>query len=219
MIQGFAISSSSLRKARNDLPAPHAGRCRRRLAALAHSAALAAWRMIFNRAFAMPSANTFGIKPIGKFVTRWLVVSPGKTIDPFARNNTLADWRNDLDPATLAPFHMDAADFCRAALQRGAQCSLALFDPPYSPRQISECYKGFGREVTTQDTQNAALYKRVRDALDPLIVSGGVVLSFRWSSNGMGVGRGYAIEEILLVAHGGAHNDTICIAERKGTSP
>ena len=55
---------------------------------------------------------------------------------------------------------------------------LVIFDPPYSPRQISECYKGFGREVTTQDTQNAALYKRVRDALDPLIVTGGIVLSF-----------------------------------------
>lgn len=171
--------------------------------------------MIFSRAFAMPSANTFSIKPIGEFVARWLAANPGKSIDPFARNNMHADWRNDLDPATAAPFHMDAADFCREAQSRGARCSLALFDPPYSPRQISECYKGFGREVTTADTQNAALYKRVRDALDPLILHGGIVLSFGWSSNGMGKGRGYEIEEILLVAHGGAHNDTICLAERK----
>ena len=110
---------------------------------------------------------------------------------------------------------MEAAEFCKEAFSRGARCSLALFDPPYSPRQISECYKGFGREVTTADTQNAALYKRVRDALDPLILPGGIVLSFGWSSNGMGKTRGYEIEEILLVAHGGAHNDTICLAERK----
>src|ERR1700730_3933844 len=171
--------------------------------------------MIFARVFAMPSRDTFSIKPIGKFVAKYIAASPGKSIDPFARNGTLADWRNDLDPATSAPFHMDAADFCREAFQRGGRCSLALFDPPYSPRQISECYKGFGREVTPADTQNAALYKRVRDALDPLILPGGVVLSFGWSSNGMGKGRGYAIEEILLVAHGGAHNDTICMAERK----
>lgn len=171
--------------------------------------------MIFSRAFAMPSANTFSIKPIGDFVARYVTTSPGKSIDPFARNNTFADWRNDLDPTTAAPFHMDAADFCHEAAARGAQCSLALFDPPYSPRQISECYKGFGRGVTTQDTQNAALYKRVRDALDPLIVHGGIVLSFGWSSNGMGKTRGYAIHEILLAAHGGAHNDTICLAERK----
>lgn len=163
----------------------------------------------------MPSANTFSIKPIGKFVARWIAAYPGNSIDPFARNNALATWRNDLDPVTSAPFHMDAADFCREAAARGVRCAMALFDPPYSPRQIAECYKGFGREVTTQDTQNAALYKRVRDALDPLVIPGGVVLSFGWNSNGMGKGRGYEIEEILLVAHGGAHNNTICMAERK----
>lgn len=31
----------------------------------------------------------------------------------------------------------------------------------------------------------------------------------------MGIGKLYKIEEILLVCHGGAHNDTICMAERK----
>ena len=31
----------------------------------------------------------------------------------------------------------------------------------------------------------------------------------------MGTGRGYELVEVMLVAHGGAHNDTICIAERK----
>lgn len=163
----------------------------------------------------MPNANTFSVKPIGEFVARYIAASPGKSIDPFARDNQLADYWNDLNPATSAPFHMDAEDFCREAGKRNVQCTLALFDPPYSPRQISECYKNIGREVTTKDTQNAALYKRVRDALDTLIAPGGIVLSFGWSSNGMGKGRGYEILEILLVAHGGAHNDTICLAERK----
>lgn len=159
----------------------------------------------------MPSAETFSIKPIEEFVLRYLALST-VSVDPFARNRALAIHRNDIDPATTAPSHLDAEDFCKSL---GVVVDLALFDPPYSPRQISECYKGFGREVTTKDTQNAALYKRVRDALDPIVKPGGVVLSFGWSSNGMGKGRGYRIEEILLVAHGGAHNDTICIAERK----
>lgn len=171
--------------------------------------------MIISRVFAMPNANTFSVKPIGEFVARYIAASPGKSIDPFARDNEFADYRNDLNPATSAPFHMDAEDFCREAGKRNVQCTLALFDPPYSPRQISECYKNIGREVTTKDTQNAALYKRVRDALDSLIAHGGIVLSFGWSSNGMGKTRGYEIVEILLVAHGGAHNDTICMAERK----
>ena len=66
-----------------------------------------------------------------------------------------------------------------------------------------------------KETQNAAMYKRVRDAAEPMIKPRGIVLSFGWHSNGMGKGRGYEIEEIMLVAHGGGHSDTICLAERK----
>jgi hypothetical protein len=171
--------------------------------------------MKFARCFAMPSKDTFSIPPIRDFVARYINDCHGHgnySLDPFARNNNLCTWNNDIDPATKADSHMDAEEFCRSIKEPVA---LTLFDPPYSPRQISECYKGFGREVTTKDTQNSALYKRVRDAIDPLIVRGGIVLSFGWSSNGMGVTRGYELVEILLVAHGGAHNDTICIAEAK----
>ena len=167
------------------------------------------------RVFAMPSRNTFSIPPIGAFVTKYLKAcqrAGANSIDPFAGDNNLCTWNNDIDPNAMAISHMDAELFCQSIKE---PVGLALFDPPYSPRQISECYKGFGREVTTKDTQNAAMYKRVRDALDPLIQPGGVVLSFGWSSNGMGVTRGYRLTEILLVAHGGAHNDTICIAEVK----
>lgn len=172
--------------------------------------------MKFTRHFAMPSADTFSVKPIGDFVRRHLDATAGVTVDMFARNNRLCTYTNDLNPETSAEYHMDAEDFLKDLhFWNAGKIALALFDPPYSPRQISECYKGIGRTVTGKDTQNAALYKRVRDALCPLIQSGGVVLSFGWSSNGMGLKRGYVIEEIMMVAHGGAHNDTICITERK----
>lgn len=39
-----------------------------------------------------------------------------------------------------------------------------------------------------------------------------VVLSFGWNSAGMG--KDFETLELLLVAHGGAHNDTICLAQR-----
>ena len=32
--------------------------------------------------------------------------------------------------------------------------------------------------------------------------------------NGMGIKRGYILREVLLVAHGGNHNDTICTVEQ-----
>lgn len=110
---------------------------------------------------------------------------------------------------------MDAEDFCREMAKRGETFDLAIFDPPYSPRQISECYKKVGLEVGMKGTQNAALYKRVRDALEPLVEEKGICLSFGWNTNGMGKTRGWVIDEILMVAHGGGHNDTICMAEMR----
>lgn len=162
----------------------------------------------------MPSADTFSVKPIGDFVQRYLAQST-VSVDPFARNKTWATHTNDLNPETTAQRHLDAEVFLRQLLQEGARPDLIILDPPYSPRQISECYKGVGLEVGMKETQSALLYKRVRDAADELLAPDGVVLSFGWSSNGMGKGRGYEITEILLCAHGGAHNDTICMAEQK----
>ena len=101
----------------------------------------------------------------------------------------------------------------RSLIGQGVRADCVIFDPPYSPRQISECYKGIGRKATAKDTQNAALYARVRRALDEILLPGGVALSFGWQSSGFG--KAYETLEILLVQHGGAHNDTICVAQRK----
>lgn len=44
---------------------------------------------------------------------------------------------------------------------------------------------------------------------------GGYAISFGWNSNGFGKNRGFEVIEILLVSHGGHHNDTICTVEMK----
>lgn len=170
--------------------------------------------MQFNRAWAMPNHETFSIKPIKEFVNKYLKDSKS-SVDPFSRDKLLATYCNDLNPNTLAPYHMDAKDFCMRLFWEGVKVDLVLFDPPYSPRQISEMYKSIGKTVTMKDTQSAVLYSTARNAANNLLIKGGICLSFGWSTNGMGKSRGYEIEEILLVAHGGAHNDTICMAERK----
>jgi len=170
--------------------------------------------MRFSREWAMPSRDTFSVPPIGTFVQRYLG-NATISVDPFARNKRWATHTNDLSPDTDAEHHMDAEVFTWMLAADGVSADLVIFDPPYSPRQISECYKSVGLTVGMKETQSALLYKRVRDALDHLVPSGGVVLSFGWNTVGMGLKRGYQIEEILLVCHGGAHNDTICIAERK----
>lgn len=169
-------------------------------------------QVAFDRTFSMPSADTLSIAPIGRWVRERLV---GVSVDPFARNCQWATYTNDLNPDTAAQHHMDAEAFCLMLAGRGVRCDTAIFDPPYSPRQISEVYQACGLSVGMKETQNAALYRRVRDALDAIVVAGGRVLSFGWNSNGMGLKRGYVAEEILLVRHGGGHNDTICLSERK----
>ncbi len=168
----------------------------------------------FSRHWAMPSHNTFSVKPIGEFVRRYLDQSD-ISADPFARDKLWATYTNDLNPDTKAVHHMQATTFLDMLNNGGAVLDLLIFDPPYSPRQISECYKGIGLEVGMKDTQSAVLYKEVRDAADKMLKSGSIVLSFGWNTVGMGKKRGYEIIEIMMVCHGGAHNDTICVAERK----
>lgn len=43
----------------------------------------------------------------------------------------------------------------------------------------------------------------------------GKVICFGWNSGGVGKTRGFELESILLVPHGGNRNDTICTVERK----
>ncbi len=167
----------------------------------------------FSRCFAMPNAATFSVKPIGDFVQRYLAGAK-VSVDPFARNRDWATYTNDINPSTTARDHQDAEAFLQG-LCGHVVADLVLFDPPYSPRQVSEHYKAAGLVVTAEDTQNGRLYRRVRNAIDRIVRPGGFVLSFGWQSVGMGINRGYDLIETMLVAHGGGHNDTICIAERK----
>lgn len=173
---------------------------------------------LFNRKWAMPASDTFDCEPIGDFVKRYLSDSIC-SVDPFSRNKKWATHTNDLNPNTSADHHLDAEDFLSRLSAKSIKADLIILDPPYSPRQISECYALSGIKVTMKDTQNAALYKRVRDAVFTIASPNAIVLSFGWNSSGMGITRGFEIIEILMVCHGGAHNDTICIAECRMVEP
>ena len=170
--------------------------------------------VLFSRCFAMPNAATFSVKPIGEFVQRYLADAK-ISVDPFARNRDWATYTNDINPNTSAQSHQDAEAFLAELAAKNVNANLVLFDPPYSPRQVMEHYQAAGLRVTQEDTQSGRLFKRVRNAIDRIVAPGGLVLSFGWQSSGMGTARGYALIETMLVAHGGGHNDTICIAERK----
>ena len=174
--------------------------------------------MIFNREFAMPNAETFSLPPVSRLLDKWLPDMRGGAVivDPFARNSRRGNLTNDLNPGTAADSHMLAEEFVEVTR---IIADAVLFDPPYSPRQISEVYQQIGRECGTEETQNARLYKRVKDGLDKMLKPDGIAICCGWNSMGFGLKRGYDLLEILLVAHGGAHNDTIVTVERKIVAP
>lgn len=165
--------------------------------------------MKINRAWAMPNKNTFSIKPIKELITRYAV---GVGADAFARDSKIATITNDLDPETSAYFHMDAIDFIKTIDKDSLD--FFLFDPPYSPRQVSECYKSLGKTVNMQTTQSS-FWSKIKNETRDKIKIGGHCLTFGWCSNGIGKGNGFEIVEILLVAHGGWHNDTIVTVEKR----
>ena len=168
------------------------------------------------REFSMPNSETFSLPPVSRLLDRWfpMALSSPVIVDPFARNSTRGTVTNDLNPNTTAQFHMLAEDFVQNHVP-DSSADVVLFDPPYSPRQIAEVYQQIGRQCGTKETQNARLYKTVKDGLDRMLKPGGIAVCCGWNSMGFGIGRGYEMLEILLVPHGAAHNDTIVTVERK----
>ena len=167
--------------------------------------------MLIERAWAMPNKNTFDIPPIRALIAEEL----GEDtfwIDPFANCNHVADVTNDLNPTFDTDYHMDALDFLKMFGSKSVDG--VLYGPPYSPRQVSECYKNFGIEVT-QETTRASFWGNHKKEIARIVKPSGKVITFGWNNGGIGAKYGFKIKRILLVAHGGWHNDTICTVEVK----
>tara|TARA_R110000744_G_C18929137_1_gene512895 strand:+ start:100 stop:504 length:405 start_codon:yes stop_codon:yes gene_type:complete len=132
----------------------------------------------------MPNKQTFTIKPISELIKKEI---GNEYIDPFPFN-----------------YGEDATDY----LNRIQPHDYSVFDPPYSPRQLKECYKGKGEYDTKSST-----WSNWKNLLAEKTLS--KCISFGWNSGGLGKSRGFEIIRILLVAHGGMHNDTICTVEKR----
>lgn len=168
--------------------------------------------MMISRAWAMPNHNTCSIKPINELVMKYHSMSK-LVIDPFARDCKIAHITNDLNKSHCCTFNLYAHDFLK--LPEVTDSDLVIFDPPYSLRQVKEVYDNYGSGFTHKDSQNAIRFTIERDIISNNQKPGNRVISFGWSSTCMGKKRGYDIEEILLVSHGAAHNDTIITVEAK----
>lgn len=167
--------------------------------------------MKIERKWSMPNKNTFDIKPIKELLANE-VDNSKLWIDPFANKNKIATITNDLNPEYDTTYHMDALEFLKMFDDNSVDG--VLYDPPYSPRQVSECYKHVGYNVT-QETTRASFWGNHKKEISRIVKKGGKVITFGWNSGGIGMKYGFEIQHILLVPHGGWHNDTICTVEIK----
>lgn len=164
--------------------------------------------MIIDRIWAMPNKWTFKIKPINQLIQEEL--TDGLWVDPFAGEYSPASITNDINPNRKAMYHMDALQFLKMFDDNSVDG--VLFDPPYSPRQVKECYDGLGGLKWDGKT---TFWSDTKNEIARIIKSHGKVICFGWNSMGIGKKRGFTMCRILLVPHGGSRNDTICTVEIK----
>jgi hypothetical protein len=168
--------------------------------------------LFIERKWAMPNSYTFKIKVVDALLKEEM--SGGNWCDPFSGMYSPAQVTNDLNPKARAIFHMDALEFLKS--QPSAHYDGVLYDPPYSQRQVKECYDNIGinhwdgRMTFWSDTK----YECAR-----IVKPGGKAICFGWNSMGFGKGRGFEMKRIMLVAHGGSRNDTICTVESNIVTP
>lgn len=113
---------------------------------------------------------------------------------------------NDLNSSLLnaGDLNLDAFDLAAWRDYEGRFDSV-VFDPPYSAHQA----------VVSYGTRRAQQVSHARDVVEYVLRPGGRVISLGWNSTGMSKGRGFEKEALLLVNHGGSHNDTLVLVERR----
>ena len=160
----------------------------------------------------MPNSKTFKIKPIKDLIGRYvnyvdLFHEEIIVADPFANDMSIKETftkkvkyvSNDLDTSCRTDYNLDATDFLKQIATESVD--VLLYDPPCNTVDMT----------TTQ----ASYWGDQKKEIARIMKKGGTVITFGWNSGGIGKSNGFQISEILMVAHGGWHNDTICTVDVK----
>jgi hypothetical protein len=166
--------------------------------------------IVVRRIWSPPDRYTFRTPAVAELLGRY--VGDGKGwADPFSGLSQIAEYRNDLDPSTPQPSHVDAYEFVQT-LRDGL--AGVLIDPPYSREQISRHYRAVGRKPTALDTSNHFL-ARVQDILAAKVRPGGHAISCGWTGVGLGRVRRFEEVEALVLIFGAGHYATHAVVERR----
>ena len=168
-------------------------------------------KLIINREWCMPSHSTFTIKPIRKLIEKYYDERL-MTLNPFAYKSKYGV-TNDINPELDTDFHLDANEFLEQYPENSID--LVLYDPPYTTYQLKEHYNNYPESKALYYTTKTNYWTKQKETISRIVKGGGYVICFGYDSNGIGKTRGFELIEILLVAHGGGHHDTIVTVERK----
>jgi len=160
----------------------------------------------------MPNRQTFNILPIKRLIEKY-VDGQQVIVDPFANSCRYGTITNDLNPEYKTDYNLDALTFLK--LLDSEIADVILFDPPYSITQAAECYKSYGKEKLKRNVANMGYWGDCKNEVARILKLNGIAIVCGWSSNGIGINRGFVMNEILLVPHGGSKNDTIITVECK----
>ncbi|MFW6025478.1 MAG: hypothetical protein ACOCRX_03980 [Candidatus Woesearchaeota archaeon] len=128
----------------------------------------------------------------------------GKVLNLFSGKTKLNvnEYRVDINPENSPDVVMDAFDFVNFT---NMTFDTIILNPPYNIRKSREKYNG----------KYIGNLTKIKNKLSRILNENGIIIHYGYDSIGMGAKRGFKKEEICLVCHGGDHNDTICLKERK----
>lgn len=128
----------------------------------------------------------------------------GFVLNLFAGETVLnvREHRNDIRENMNAHTHIDALQFCR---DTDLVFDTIILDPPYAFRKSMEMYEG---AITSP-------FNKLKNTLISCLSCNGKVITFGYHSVSMGAKRGFEVEEICVMSHGGAIHDTIATVERR----
>jgi len=111
--------------------------------------------------------------------------------------------RVDIDPTVSPDYTMDAFTFVTS--WNVGKFDTVVLDPPYNVRKAREKYDG----------RYLGVYTKIKDALPRIMADKGRVISLGYDTVGMSRSRGFQKIAVCVVCHGGDHNDTLGLVERR----
>jgi len=140
-------------------------------------------------------------------------------VDPFAResftNYLQSCITNDLDDKFETNYNLEFKDFAKKMVELEHRFNIVFFDPPYSLRQLKDCYDGIGKNLDLWQSQN--MWKEGKDLLSHQVKLGGYVISLGWTSSGFGKKRGFKKVAVHVFEQAGMEDryDVILTVEQK----